>query len=561
MLGQILNDRYEVLEKIGEGGMAIAYRGRDRVLGRTVAIKVMRPELAADAEFLSRFRREARAAAGVVHEHVAGVYDTGDDGSYHYIVMEYVEGESLRDRLRREGPLPLEEALRIATETAEALEAAHSVGVIHRDIKPHNILLGREGQVKVSDFGIARAMSAPQHTDTGRILGTANYVSPEQARGDVVGPQGDIYSLGATLFEMLIGRPPFDGGEPMATLHKHIYDRPPQPSALRPGLPHEVDSVIAHCLEKDLSRRFASARELRSYLLACPRTELVPWRRGLRRIGWRRALLEQTAAAAAWGRRRALWLGVMAVVIGALVVALASWSPGGGAPGMVRVPDVVGMASGAAQEYLEGEGLGYRQVGSRPHEDIAKGAVVSQDPRAGLVVPVASVVKVVLSTGPQQVGVPNVAEMSVAAARRNLEGAGLVAGDSREAYHATIPAGYVTGTLPAAGKRVLPGTKVDIVVSLGPQPSLPPGPALPRPPNTGPGREEIIAYTLPADLGAGQEARVKVQVTDDKGTRVIYEGAHKPGEAIPPQTLRITSPTTVRILVNDEPRWEESYLP
>jgi serine/threonine-protein kinase len=148
IVGQVLNERYEVLERIGEGGMATAYRGRDRILGRVVAIKIMRPELAADSAFLARFRREARAAAGITHEHIAGVYDTGSDGPYHYIVMEYVAGESLRDRLRREGPLPLEEALRITTETAKALEAAHQAGVTHRDIKPGNILLGQEGRVK-----------------------------------------------------------------------------------------------------------------------------------------------------------------------------------------------------------------------------------------------------------------------------------------------------------------------------------------------------------------------------------------------------------------------------
>ena len=222
MIGQVLNDRYEILEKIGEGGMAVAYRGRDRVLGRAVAIKVMRPELAADGEFLARFRREARAAAGIIHEHIAAVYDTGSDGPYHYIVMEYVPGESLKARLQRGGPLPLEEALRIATATAEALEAAHSAGVIHRDIKPHNILLGSEGQVKVTDFGIARAMSGTGNTETGMILGSVNYVSPEQARGGAVGPQSDLYSLGVTLFEMLTGRPPFDGGERLAIVHKHI---------------------------------------------------------------------------------------------------------------------------------------------------------------------------------------------------------------------------------------------------------------------------------------------------------------------------------------------------
>ena len=226
---------------------------------------------------------------------------------------------------------------------------------------------------------------------------------------------------------------------------------------------------------------------------------------------------------------------------------------------MIRVPDVVGMSAGAAQEYLEGEGLGYRQVGARADEDVAAGAVLTQDPRAGLVAPAATVVKVVLSKGPQQVTIPNVGEMSVSQAKRNLEGAGLICGDTREAYDPKVPAGYVAGTLPAASKRVMPGTKVDIVVSLGPQPALPPGPVLPASP--GAAREETLTYTIPDDIGGAEQARVRIEVTDDKGTRVIYEGLHKPGEAIPPQKLQIASPTAVRILINDESRWEQSYTP
>ena len=354
MIGQVLNDRYEIVERIGEGGMAVAYRGRDRLLGRQVAIKVMRPELAASEPFLARFRREARAAAGIIHEHIAAVYDTGSDGPYHYIVMEYVDGESLKHRVRREGPLPLAEALRIATETAEALEAAHQAGVVHRDIKPHNILLGREGQVKVTDFGIAGAAFSAAQAETSTIVGSVHYLSPEQARGDAVGPQADLYSLGATLFEMLTGRPPFDGGDRIAILHKHIYDLPPRVTELRPGLPAEVDSIVAHCLEKDLSRRFASARELLSYLGACPVIEEAPGRRGFGfaqprpipseveglpagGVGGRRP---RTAAARPGRRVAAGALALAAVLLVGAGVGIALWRSGRSAAGVVPVPDV-----------------------------------------------------------------------------------------------------------------------------------------------------------------------------------------------------------------------------
>jgi len=556
MIGQVLNERYEILSKIGEGGMAVTYRGRDRLLGRLVAVKVMRPELAADAEFLSRFRREARAAAGITHEHIASVYDTGSDGPYHYIVMEHVAGESLSARLQREGALPLEEALRIAAETAEALDAAHSAGVVHRDIKPHNILLGPEGRVKVTDFGIARAMSSTGNTETGTILGSMNYVSPEQARGDVVGPQSDIYSLGVTLFEMLTGRPPFDGGERLAIVHKHIYDQPRQASESRPGLPHEVDSLVSLCLEKDLSRRFASARELLSYIAACPRTERGIWPPRWGPARWRRTLGLGRANWRLW--RRALSLGFGILVLAGLVAAVTLWASARMKGTMVRVPDVVGMSGAAARAFVERAGLDCRVVGSRESEDVAAGAVLTQNPPADEQVMPGAVVKVVLSEGPKTMTVPNVTQMSVLQARRNLEAAGLKAGVEREAYDEKIPATYVASTLPAPGTRVIRDTAVDMVVSLGPRPVLPPGPPLPAQP--GSGREEKLEFAVPADVGSG-EVTVTVEVTDEQGRRVIYEQHHRAGDAIPPQAVVVRAPTTVRVLVNGQLRAEEHYRP
>jgi len=568
MIGQILNDRYEILEKIGEGGMAIAYRGRDRVLGRVVAIKVMRPELGGDAEFLARFRREARAAAGVSHENIASVYDTGNDGAHHYIVMEYVEGESVKERLRREGPLPVEEALRIATATAKALEAAHSVGVVHRDIKPHNILLGREGQVKVTDFGIARAMSQPRETETSKILGSVSYVSPEQARGDAVSPQSDIYSLGVTLFEMLTGKPPFNGGDRVAILHKHVYDRPPRASDLRPGLPHEVDSVIAHSLEKELSNRFASAREMRSYLAACPRGEPEEDTTGLGRRLWRRRVALGLRGVGRRMTRPATAAGLGLLLVTGVVAGVTWWPAAGGRLGRggevatVRVPDIVGMSAQAAQEYVESRGLGYRETHHRPSDTVAPGSVSSQDPPAGSEVAAESVIKVVLSDGSSHVMVPEVTQMSVAQARHNLEAAGLASGVVREDYHDTVPADYVASTLPAAGASVASGTAVDLVVSLGPPPSMPPGPPLPSRPSPSGEREEVLNYVVPSDPELGEEVEVKVEVVDEQGRRtVIYEGTHRPGESLPPQTIVVSGPKTARILVNGRLRSERQYLP
>jgi serine/threonine-protein kinase len=558
LVGQVLNERYEILEKVGEGGMAIAYRGRDRVLGRAVAIKIMRPELATDAGFLARFRREARAAAGIVHEHIAAVYDTGSDGPYHYIVMEYVAGESLRDRLRREGPLPLGEALRIAEQTAEALEAAHAAGVTHRDIKPHNILLGRGGQVKVTDFGIARAASAPGTGDTSAVIGTVNYVSPEQARGETVGPQGDVYSLGATLFEMLVGKPPFNGGDRLAVLHKHVYDRAPRPSELRPGLPPEVDSMVAHCLEKDLSRRFASAGELRSYLAACPREEGTE--AGVARRPRARIEGGPLTAGLQWIRQRALWVGVALVVLAGAVGGIGFYAARD-RDDKARVPDVIGMSAGAAREMIGTAGLGYREVGTRSSDDVVKGAVLSQEPRAGLSVARDTVVKVVLSDGTSHIVVPDVTQMSVAQAQRNLEAAGLSSGVVKEGYSSTVPAGYVASTLPAAGARVVAETTVDIVLSLGPEPPVPVGPPAGGTRNTETGRDETLTFVLPADVRKQGPVTVTIELSDDSGRTRIYEGRHRAGERVPPQKIHVSSATTARIYVDGKLQAERQYLP
>jgi serine/threonine-protein kinase len=560
IVGQVLNERYEILEKIGEGGMAVAYRGRDRLLGRTVAIKIMRPELATDAGFLARFRREARAAAGITHEHIAAVYDTGSDGPYHYIVMEYVAGESLRDRLRREGPLPLDEAVRIATETAEALEAAHSAAVIHRDIKPHNILLGREGQVKVTDFGIARAASAPGTGDTSAVIGTVNYVSPEQARGEAVGPQGDIYSLGATLFEMLTGKPPFNGGDRLAVLHKHVYDRPPRPGEFRPGLPPEVDSLVGHCLEKDLSRRFASARELRSHLAACPRQEdLTAAAYPLLRMLQHRSPL--AVAIPPWLRRRAVWVAIVALVIAGSAAGIALHASARARQQLVKVPDILGMTAPGARELLSGLALGYREVGARPSDSVAKGAVLSQDPAAGISVAHEMIVKVVISEGASAIPVPAVTQMSVAQAQKNLEAAGLTVGDVKEAYSDTIPSGYVAGTLPAAGARVVPGTAVDIVLSLGREPAIPVGPPLPGAGQPDAGREETLNFVVPADPDKRGDVEVMIELSDDTGRTKLYQARHRPGDRIPPQQIHVTERTTARIFINGKLHAERQYLP
>lgn len=270
MVGRRLdNDRYELLELLGEGGAARVFRARDHLLGRDVALKILRPEHASEPGAADRFRREATAAAGLSHPNIAQVYDIGvDENGVPYFVMELVPGGSLHDLLQTRGKLPVAEAVSIAKQVAAALRHAHESGIIHRDIKPLNILIGRDGQVKVVDFGIARALAQSQVTQAGNILGSVRYVSPEQARGEMATPQSDLYSLGVVLFEMLTGRPPYDGDSPVAIALMHAEAPVPDIRAIDPTIPPAIAAIVARAMAKDPAHRYVRAAELLSDLEA-----------------------------------------------------------------------------------------------------------------------------------------------------------------------------------------------------------------------------------------------------------------------------------------------------
>ena len=263
---RLLGERYEVLESAGAGGMAQVYRGTDTVLNRTVAIKVLGPQYAQDEGFVERFRREAQAAARLNHPNVVSVFDTGSDGPVHYIVMEYVAGRTLAQVLGAEGHLQPERAAEIAASVAGALSFAHAAGIVHRDVKPGNIMIAPSGEVKVMDFGIARAASSEPLTQTATVLGTASYLSPEQAQGGSVDARSDIYSLGVVLYESLTGQPPFQADSPVAVAYKHVQEAPVLPTEIMPGIPPDLEAVVLKAMAKNPANRYASAEEMREDL-------------------------------------------------------------------------------------------------------------------------------------------------------------------------------------------------------------------------------------------------------------------------------------------------------
>ena len=264
--GRVLNERYQLISLVGGGGMAQVYKARDNVLGRVVAVKILREQYANDAQFVARFKREAQAAANLAHPNIVNVYDVGQDGNVYYIIMEFISGESLKELITRSAPLPTDSAVSIAAQILAGLEYAHRSGLIHRDIKPQNVVITREGSVKVTDFGIAKSVSDLGLTEAGMALGTAHYFSPEQAKGERVVPQSDIYAVGVSLYEMLTGHIPFESDTAVGLAYKHISEMPRPPSQQNPNVPARLDTIVMKALAKEPAQRYNSAADMEKAL-------------------------------------------------------------------------------------------------------------------------------------------------------------------------------------------------------------------------------------------------------------------------------------------------------
>jgi len=510
---RILASRYEVGDLIGRGGMAEVHIGHDTRLGRTVAIKILRSDLARDPSFQARFRREAQAAASLNHPSVVAVYDTGEDiiteltgavSHVPFIVMEYVEGHTVRDILRDGQAVPIEEAVEITAGVLSALGYSHHAGIVHRDIKPANVMLTPTGAVKVMDFGIARAIadSAATMTQTQAVIGTAQYLSPEQARGEQVDARSDLYSAGCLLFELLTGRPPFTGDSPVAVAYQHVREPAPAPSSFASDVPESLDRVTLKALAKDRDSRYSTAAEFRADLESAVRgghvsapavgvlaaaaaaesataqatQVLTPLTSATQIVAagsqpWAATDVPDDAPAGpddgAPRRRRLLWTLIViaaAAVIG--IAALLSFnSDRGTSVKQVTLPNLTNFTAKAAFADLTGLGLApERQV--EPSSTVAPESVTRTIPGGGKQVKAGSTVKVFISTGPAQVLVPDVTGQTQAQARAALQAAGLTAGDV-QTQDLPVNKDDVTKTEPAAKVAVNAGSKVVIYVASG----------------------------------------------------------------------------------------------
>ena len=520
--GMIVSERYEIIGRVGSGGMADVYKAKDHKLNRLVAIKVLKVEFCEDKTFIAKFRKEAQAAAGLSHPNIVNVYDVGEDNNVHYIVMELVEGITLKDYITKKGKLSVKEATSIAIQVSLGLEAAHNANIVHRDVKPQNIIISTDGKVKLSDFGIARMASS--NTINSNVMVSVHYSSPEQVRGGYSDRKSDIYSLGITMYEMVTGRVPFDGDTSVAIAIKHLQEEMVDPSVYAEDLPYSFEQIIKKCTQKSVDRRYNNLSEVIEDLkrsLVDPNGDfvmLIPLANQAQTISMSQGEVKQVQASNAVTPRyeydtpeeeeeeeeyyddeeggisskleKAMTIGgfiIGAIIIGILIYLVGTMAGifktrGGDAPDItpmpsieatqtpgdeqVPVPNIVGRTPEEAESVLNELGLGISKAGEAPSDEYAKGQIMAQSIESGMKVDKHTTIEYTLSTGASEVTVPNVVGWNQGEAENTLVDAGLQANIVRE-FSDTIEAGKVISVSPDAGTAVNRGDTITLTVSKG----------------------------------------------------------------------------------------------
>jgi eukaryotic-like serine/threonine-protein kinase len=502
MIGHTLSGRYELLARVGGGGMALVYKARDLLLNRFVAVKVLREQFTNDEDFVKRFRREAQAAASLSHPNIVSIYDVGQVEDTHYIVMEYIEGANLNEIIRERAPLQTEESVRITMQICDALEHAHQNQIIHRDIKPHNILIGNNGRVKVTDFGIARAVTSSTITQTGAVVGSVHYFSPEHAKGVTTGEKSDLYSLGIVLYQMLTGRLPFLGESPISVALKHLQEPFEQPRNVNPHIPQSVENIILKAMRKNPQERYQSAREMMKDLDTClqpqrlneppaqfasdhdeeaEQTRAIPalrtdMRNTMEAKGIRRRDDEDRWNSDGLERRKRRWvmptvLGILAVLLIGVLIWAVSQLQGQLSPKDVMVPTVINESLMDARNKLEAAGLKVEEpVAEEPSNSVPEGYVTKQS-KDGIQVKEGSAIGLTISTGKELPKMPVLEGKSYDDAVKLLKNMG-VAEDriGTIAEFDNSDEGTVLKQSPASDEQFDPATQnVTLTVSQGPE--------------------------------------------------------------------------------------------
>ena len=461
-IGQIVKERYEILQVLGEGGMAFVYKARDTQLERFVAIKTLKPNYVNQETFVDRFKREAKTAANLNHPNIVQIFDWGIEEEP-YFVMEYIEGETLTSIISKNKTISLSDILFIGAQVSSGLHAAHQKGLVHRDIKPGNIMITPDGKVKVTDFGIVSLQNEESDiTKTGSVLGTASYISPEQAQGKPVSIESDLYSLGTVLYELITGRTPFSGDSPISTATKHLTEKPEKLSTYRKDLPRGVENAILKLLEKATYDRFKSAEDLRATLLQQRKMlQSEQTRENLVDLTNPKIKLRFTLPALL------LSVGVVIGTIWTLTKVFDGLPVDGGTQTLVEIPDLTGSEQAQALEDLQS--LGFKVgIENAADSSVPAGSVIRTQPPSNTIINPESLVTIIVSVGPEAFPIPYILDIETERAIYVVEESGFILGQLLEVNDNNIPRGFVISQNPVAGTKMSPGSSVDLVVSKGP---------------------------------------------------------------------------------------------
>ena len=461
-IGQIIKERYEITQLLGEGGMSFVYKAIDKQLQRTVAIKTLKPVYVEQEKFVERFKREAQTAANLNHPNIVQIFDWGI-GDEPFFVMEYIEGSTLTSIISKKRTLSISDILFIGAQVSSGLQAAHSQGLVHRDIKPGNIMITPEGKVKVTDFGIVSLQNEESDiTKTGSILGTASYISPEQAQGKPVSKESDLYSLGTVLYELITGRPPFEGETPIATATKHITDKPEKLSVYRQNIPKGVENAILKLLHKYPKDRFKNAEDLRALLLQ--------QKNQLQSIQTQENLVGLTNPKVKYRFTLPVLAISLSIVIGTIwtLTRIFDGLPVEGETQIIiEIPDLTGSSQTEALNDLQN--LGFKVgIENSAHPNVPEGSVIRTQPLANTPTGPDTLVTIIVSVGPEAYPIPYVIDLETDRAIYVIEESGFIIGQRIEVNDDSVPIGFIISQNPIAGKKMGPGSSVDLVISAGP---------------------------------------------------------------------------------------------
>lgn len=537
MIGKMLGNRYELLEKIGEGGMAEVYKAKCHSLNRFVAVKILKAEYSSDKDFVEKFKREATAAASLSDNNIVTIYDVGTEDGINYIVMEYVKGKTLKDIIREKRRLSDEETVEVAIQIAKALSCAHKNNIIHRDIKPHNIMVTEDGTVKVTDFGIAKASNSVTITNTSKVLGSAHYFSPEQAKGSYVDFRTDIYSLGIVIYEMITGRVPFNADSPVSVALKHIQEAPVPPKDINSSIPNSLNNLILKAIEKEPIKRYQSIKEMLSDLEKIKsdwnyNIPITTYDNDETRVmdpvniedEYEEDNDDKIKKPMDKKKKRILILSISVVLVFVLGILAAYFAFKGTGKSDVAIPNIVGLKSDEAKKLVEEKGLKFLVVDNEKSDKPA-GTITRCSPEEGTMVKSGSTVRVYVSGGSSNNTVPDLKEININTAKDILKSDGITLGNVTYEFSDTIEKDNIIRQTPDPDTPVDSSTKVDLVVSKGPETPMTTVPKL-----KGLTYDQAVAALKNSNLNAGTVTYI--QTKDKTQDKVVEDSNPQEGSSV-----------------------------